>query len=231
MSNSLKHIIDRENTVEKNKNIEVLSNSELSESENLSEFDNLSESENLSESNNDIHTEDINKMISNDQRDIGKKYNFYSKWNLWYHHSQNNWRIEGYKNIFIINNIKDYWDLHNNIYKIGGINNQHFFLMRDGIDPIWEDENNKNGGCWSIKLSSDKSYDLWEKLSLYIVGESLIKDTLNINGLSICLKNNTTSVIKIWNNNYNNNSLDLLHKDILDLYGMNILYKSHVPEY
>ena len=60
--------------------------------------------------------------------------------------------------------------------------------MRKDIKPTWEDENNKTGGCWSIKLPVDKSYDIWIKLSSYIVGETLVKNNLSINGLSICTK-------------------------------------------
>ena len=78
---------------------------------------------------------------------------FSTPWHLWYHHELDNWKISGYRKIFTINTISDFWDLHNNIEYIGGINNQNFFLMRDGVEPIWEDPKNRNGGCWSIKLS------------------------------------------------------------------------------
>ena len=73
-----------------------------------------------------------------------KKFN--SEWNLWYHHELNNWRVDGYRKIFHVKNIKEFWDLHNNIDCLGGITNQHFFLMRDNILPIWEDSANRNGG-------------------------------------------------------------------------------------
>ena len=156
---------------------------------------------------------------------------FQSTWNIWYHHNKSSWRIGDYKQIFKISDIKDYWTFHNNINYLGGINSQHFFLMRENIKPIWEDPNNKTGGCWSIKLSIEKSRDLWIKLSSYIVGETLVKSHHSINGISICTKNPTTSVIKIWNNDYKENSIKILPNDILNEYGYNIIYKANNPEY
>jgi hypothetical protein len=156
---------------------------------------------------------------------------FHSTWNVWYHHNKSSWKISDYKTIFAIENINDYWDFHNNLKFLNGINSQHYFLMRDDIKPTWEDERNKTGGCWSIKLSIEKSSDLWIKLSSYIVGETLVKNHLSINGLSICTKNPTTSVIKIWNNNYKENSIQILPNDILNEYGYNIIYKANIPEY
>ena len=52
----------------------------------------------------------------------------------------------------------------NNYNKLGGINNNHYFLMRDKILPIWEDPKNINGGCISIKLEIYKVEEIWNKL-------------------------------------------------------------------
>ena len=156
---------------------------------------------------------------------------FSSKWNVWYHFQKNNWKLDSYKKIFEISNIVDFWNFSNNLDLIGGLNSQHFFMMRNYITPLWEDKLNKQGGCWSIKISIDKSYELWVKLSMYIVGETLTNENSLINGLSICTKNTTTSVIKIWIKDNNYNSIKNLPREILNEFGFNIIYKSHVPEY
>ena len=33
----------------------------------------------------------------------------YNKWNLWYHHDKDNWAISGYKKIYEMRNIKEFW--------------------------------------------------------------------------------------------------------------------------
>jgi len=156
--------------------------------------------------------------------DLGEKYQFNTSWDIWYHHSLNDWSIGGYRKIFSINNIKSFWDFHNNIDCIGGITNLHFFLMRKDITPIYEDTKNRNGGVWSMLVPISKSYEVWEEIAALMCGETLIKDMSIITGLSINLKNNV-SVIKIWNNDRTKNDSNILPA-FLKPYG-NIIYRKH----
>jgi hypothetical protein len=164
-----------------------------------------------------------------------KKFN--SEWNLWYHHELNNWRVDGYRKIFHVKNIKEFWDLHNNIDCLGGITNQHFFLMRDNILPIWEDSANRNGGSWSIKLNDISNvFNIWLKLSILMMGENIVKDERHrisklVVGLSLNLRNQNTCIIKIWNRDASLNSIKLLHDDITKEFGYNIIYKKNMVEY
>ena len=38
------------------------------------------------------------------------------KFVLWYHHEQSNWKLDGYRQIYTIESIHDYWTLFKNIY-------------------------------------------------------------------------------------------------------------------
>ena len=182
--------------------------------------------------NNNIDTDDSDEDKNlDDYENSGSKYIFNDKWNIWYHHIKNSWKIDSFNNIYTITNIKDFWDFNNNIDYIGGINTHHYFMMRNETKPIWEDNNNKFGGCWSIKIPTEKAYELWVKLSTYLVGENITSEPNIVTGISICAKNPITSVVKIWNNDNKKNSIKLLPVDILNEYGFNIIYKSHIPEY
>lgn len=179
-----------------------------------------------------------------EEKDIsGRNEMLNSEWNLWYHHTKNDWSIHSYKTFDMpIKTIRDFWGLFSNLDKLGGIKYQHFFLMRENIEPTWEHKKNRKGGSWSIKItgSSEKELEervkeLWEKICVSIVGETLTKYPTHINGVSICLKNfsvrtGLTYVIKIWNDNCKYISLDLLPSYILDNYKYNIIYKTHIPE-
>lgn len=155
---------------------------------------------------------------------------FQNNWTIWYHNSKDDWTINGYKKIYTIKNIEDYWKLYNNWDKLGTINNKHFFIMKNEITPIWEDKNNKNGGCWSYKVTENMAQQLWDDLSLYLVTEKLSSIENDIVGLSACLKKNNFSVIKIWNKESKNNSLNLLANEILKKYGHDIIYIAHMPD-
>ena len=152
------------------------------------------------------------------------------EWNLWYHYDKDNWKIDGFKNIYNISTIEDFWQLYNNWDKINGVNQRHYFLMQKNIDPMWEDPINRKGGCWSYKVHENQSQELWDDLSVYLVTEKLSKKENDITGLSICLKKNNYSVIKIWNKNSKDNSLVLLNEAILKKWGMDIIYIAHIPE-
>jgi hypothetical protein len=159
--------------------------------------------------------------------DTKLKYN----WNIWYHHEKDNWKLSGYKQLYNINSANGFWKFYNNWDKVGGVTNKHFFLMREDVTPIWEDKNNINGGCWSFKIQEDQAEDLWEDLSVYLVCNELCPSIVDeIMGLSICLKKNNNTVIKIWNKNSKNNSLKLINEYILKKWGMDIIYIAHMPE-
>lgn len=152
------------------------------------------------------------------------------KWSLWYHHEKDNWKISGYKKIYDVNNSTDFWKLHNNIDKIKGINYKHYFFMKDGITPIWEDEQNINGGCWSFKVNEDQTLNLWTDLAVYLVCDQLLTSKEDVVGISSCLKKNNNSVVKIWNKNSKNSSLNNINKDIIKKWGTDIIYIAHMPE-
>jgi hypothetical protein len=147
---------------------------------------------------------------------------FKNTWNVWYHHTKDNWKLSGYRQIYNITNIKNFWELYNNWNKLGGILSKQFFVMKNNITPLWEDKMNINGGCWSLKININLADKLWEYLSILLVGEK-IYDNDNINGLSICVKKNNICVIKIWIKD-NNNNIKLLNKDIFEKYQPEILF-------
>lgn len=158
------------------------------------------------------------------------KNTFVNNWNLWYHHIKDDWSIKGYKKIYNITNSDTFWKLYNNWDKIGGLLCKQFFLMKNDIQPLWEDESNKNGGCWSFKINENQVNQLWEELSILLVtDEILIENKQDIVGLSLCLKKNNFCVVKIWNSNCNNNSIKLLNPKILEKWGIEIIYIANVP--
>ena len=150
------------------------------------------------------------------------------EWNLWIHQSKNDWTINGFKNLFTIKTIKDFWELTNSWEVNGGIQLNKYFLMKDNIHPIWEHEENKNGGCWSFKVKETSAQELWDDLASYLVSENLSPDNDEINGISITKKKNGWVVIKIWNRNNKKSSLKNINYDILKKWGLEVIYISHL---
>lgn len=91
------------------------------------------------------------------------------------------------------------------------LDSNDYIIMRKGIEPIWEDVKNSNGGTFTIKMNHDNGYDVWSYFVMYMLGESLTEDMEYINGITVSYipnsynfnnptaSNDTCSTyIKIW---------------------------------
>lgn len=150
-------------------------------------------------------------------------------WDLWFHHTLDDWTIGGYRKIYTITTVGQFWVFFNNLSCIGGINNMHYFLMRQGITPIYEDVRNRFGGTWSLLTTPDDAYKTWIFLATRMIGETLTDDSMSITGLSINMKSGM-SVIKIWNNNKSQSNNVQLPGDIPHLKS-NVIYRNHKLTY
>lgn len=182
-----------------------------------------------------ILDEYINEIVNNEKpyEMIGNGMDIMltSEYVLWVHSTQNNdWSLAGYKKLCTIRNVSEFWQLFNNIHKLNFKNN-NFFLMKQGVNPIWEDESNRDGGICSFRVEMDHALKVYELLCIFLMCNKLVANIDDINGISITPKNNW-AILKIWNKDKNNKIDRLLHKSILDKYkNVSIQYKQNQPEY
>jgi hypothetical protein len=104
--------------------------------------------------------------------------------------------------------------------------------MKTGITPMWEDPQNRNGGCFSYKVSNKFVVDVWKHLFCYIGSNSLCIDSEKnkyINGLTISPKKNFC-IIKIWLNTCKIQDPSVINS-IPNLSTQGCLFKKHEPEY
>jgi len=155
-------------------------------------------------------------------------------WKLYYHYDINKWTIDSYVLISTIKTVEDFWTLINYLKKNKTILEEHLFLMKNNILPIWECNENKNGGCWSFKIDIKQSLEIFTLLCSYLITESLLSiPELNneINGITFTIKNSYNSIIQVWNINKKVNKISLFIPEILDKFNLDIIYRSHVPDY
>lgn len=83
----------------------------------------------------------------------------------------------------------------------------NYIIMRKGIEPIWEDPKNSEGGTFTIKMDHSKGYEIWSSFVMHILGETLTEEMQDINGISVSYitdnfnnpaSNNSYTFIKIW---------------------------------
>ena len=126
----------------------------------------------------------------------------HNSWTLWYHHPENNdWGVDSYQEIGSFHTVEEFWAIMNH-FKESQFHLGMFFIMRDTIHPTWEDEANRNGGCWSFRIGRRDIFPAWTELSVALIGETICsQDPLSINGISISPKKGFC-IMKIWNKDY-----------------------------
>ena len=105
--------------------------------------------------------------------------------------------------------------------------------MREGIKPIWEDPKNRQGGCFSYKISNKNVCEVWRDLSYVLVGESISTQSsfvANVTGITISPKKNFC-IIKIWMSNCNNQNPSIITSEVKGMTNQGCIFKKHTPEY
>jgi len=167
--------------------------------------------------------------------DTNNNHNTNTKWIVWYHNpSDKNWNLSSYKDIIEVSCLEDFCVLKNSWNLcLPNINEGMFFLMRQNKDktniyPQWEDRNNRDGGYWSYKVDKNFCEEAWNVLFMKAIGESLTKELEDMNlitGISISPKK-SFSILKIWNNDCNKNSIDIL-SDFKYFDKKQVIYSNH----
>lgn len=72
-----------------------------------------------------------------------------------------------------------------------------YHLFKEGIRPIWEDKENREGGKWVLRLKKGVADRYWDDILLACIGENLCDDSSQVNGIVLSVRNGE-DVISIW---------------------------------
>jgi len=154
------------------------------------------------------------------------------KWTLWAHLPHNtDWSLQSYIPIHTFTSVEETIAVTESLPE-PLIENCMLFLMKKGINPIWEDPKNRDGGCFSYKVTNKNVAKAWSELTYRIVGGSISNNEKFINsvtGITISPKKNFC-IIKIWMNNCIHQNPCLVNP-VKGLISQGCLFKKHTPEY
>lgn len=71
--------------------------------------------------------------------------------------------------------VEQFWTVYSHLVRpsdLGGHSDYHLF--KEGIRPMWEDDANKHGGKWIIRLKKGLASRCWENLILAMLGEQFM---------------------------------------------------------
>lgn len=184
---------------------------------------------------NSITTMCANASISTDTTataTVDSFHTLYDKWVLYAHLPHDtNWTIDSYKSILEFSRVEQSLALFEAIPNVM-ISNCMLFLMRNTIKPIWEDENNRQGGCFSFKVAIKDVGTVWREMCYSTIGETLSENSdfmKNVNGITISPKRNFC-ILKIWMQTCDFKTVESL-QHIYGIYKKDALFKKHNLEY
>lgn len=154
------------------------------------------------------HEMEFTKTERTEKPENIKEHALEDNWVLWAHLPHNtDWSMKSFIPISTTNTLENVLAL-NNYIPSEFIQNCMLFYMRKGINPIWEDPKNCNGGCFTFKIFNKDVAMLWKDLMCVVSGETLSNDpdfNLLVNGITISPKR-TFCIVKVWmrTNKYQN---------------------------
>lgn len=121
------------------------------------------------------------------------------RWVLWYHSIyEDKWDLSSYVRVDALSTVEDVCrmlDMLTTVSDRWG----HFFLMREGILPMYEDPAHIDGGSWSFKVHQRKRLpEAWCMFVTGILGGYLFSQTQALSTVTGISMNPRNGVIKVW---------------------------------
>jgi translation initiation factor 4E len=118
----------------------------------------------------------VDQAETNDQTDVNKHPLQYT-YSIWFNRrvqgarTQENYE-KNIKKVGTFSSVEDFWDYYSHLIRPNDLpNTSDYHLFKDGIKPMWEDEANRNGGKWILRLRKGLASKYWEDLILAVLGE------------------------------------------------------------
>uniref|UniRef100_A0A8K9XSR7 Eukaryotic translation initiation factor 4E type 2 n=1 Tax=Oncorhynchus mykiss TaxID=8022 RepID=A0A8K9XSR7_ONCMY len=94
--------------------------------------------------------------------------------------------------------VEQFWRFYSHMIRPGDLTgHSDFHLFKEGIKPMWEDDANKLGGKWIIRLRKGLASRCWENLILAMLGEQFMVGG-EICGAVVSVRFQE-DIISIWN--------------------------------
>lgn len=129
-----------------------------------------------------------------------------------------------------LSTVEDFWTIYSHLKRpsqLPSVSDYHIF--KEGIRPVWEDEANKKGGKWIVRLKKGVADRYWEDLLLAIVGDQFMEAGDEVCGAVLSVRSGE-DVLNIWTKNDGGRNVKIREtvKRLLALPAdTNIVWKSH----
>lgn len=137
-------------------------------------------------------------------------------WTMWLKANNAAWKKENFKRVFTLKNVKEMWQLLNNIpVSIAGQAN--IFFMSEELVPLTEERQDlwKQGGCWSTIVKENNWVTTMQDICASTFGETVFGD--DVKGLCIVPVSANHCIVKMWTTRKSEATSAHLHKSLCHL--------------
>jgi translation initiation factor 4E len=100
-----------------------------------------------------------------------------------------------------IGTVESFWTIYSHLKRpsfLPTVSDYHIF--KEGIRPVWEDEANKKGGKWIIRLKKGVADRYWEDLLLGLIGDQFMEAGEEVCGAVLSVRSGE-DVLSVWTRN------------------------------
>jgi len=153
-------------------------------------------------------------MAENDEKRLQYKYQ------IWFSKkppgklTSNQSYDQNLKPIASFGTVEQFWSVYSHLIRpneLSGHCDLHIF--KDGIKPLWEDEANKDGGKWIVRLRKGLASRCWENLLLALLGEQFMVGN-EVCGAVVSIRLQE-DIISVWNRTASDNTTTIRIRDTL----------------
>ena len=144
------------------------------------------------------HEAETSESTSSNQS--SQEHPFRSSWNLFYRPPAN--KFSDYEKSIIkiatLSTAENFWTIYTHLKRpstLPTVSDYHIF--KDGIRPVWEDDANKKGGKWIVRLKKGVADRYWEELLLAIVGDQFMEAGDEVCGAVLSVRSGE-DILSVW---------------------------------
>ncbi|KAI3420380.1 hypothetical protein GPALN_003681 [Globodera pallida] len=137
---------------------------------------------------------------------LSKQHPLKTKWNFWFLNNKKKdmeW-LDRLSKVCTVSTVEEFWAFFDNIRPpSGGMSGCDYNFFRDGIEPLWEVTQNKDGGRLVVQVDKQRNDLLdtwWMELLLACIGEQFGDGSDQVCG-AVCNIRQKGSKISIWTTN------------------------------
>lgn len=140
---------------------------------------------------------------SSEPKTVSSPWPLKYSWVIWYRPPtpKNSDYEKSTKAMYKISTAQHFWQVYSHLKRpsqLPTVSDYHFF--KDGIRPFWEDEENKKGGKWIMRLKKGVADRYWEDLLLAIIGDQFAEAGEEVCGAVVSARNGE-DVFSVWTKN------------------------------